>query len=289
VASGDITEPVSRVWSGIDMVAEIARILREQPLRKEALTRMLAHIAGIVPLDAATLYLYDRERDRLDKIASHGAATDLLEFVHFKSGQGLSGWVAGQKEPIVIQGRDPAIDHVRRSHDSVMILPLLVMNDLIGVLGCSRHERQAFDENRQKLMEIIADQTAVSLERIIYQRELEMKNQALQKAQDELKNIRTQANAPEKLSAAARLAASVNDEIRKPLSVIIGNAQMIELEADDQPDNLIKRTRAIIESTNRISLITHKLSQIDRLVTGNYSADQNSAELNINKSAGGHE
>jgi len=288
VTATETTEPVSRFWSKIGMVADIARILREKPLQKEAIGRMLAHIAEIVPLDAATLYLLDKKKDRLDKIASHGPAIDLLEFVRFESGEGLTGWVAGRKEPIVIQGRDPESDHVRLPHDSVMILPLMVMGDLIGVLCCSRHERRAFDDNRQKLLEIAADQAAISLERIIYQKELETKNRILLKAQNELKKAQAGLVAQEKLKAVGELAASVNHEINNPLSIIIGNAQVIELEAAGLPEKLTRRVEAIVESAKRISLITHKLLKIDRLVTETYLADQDQTMLNIHKSAGEH-
>lgn len=288
MTASEVTEPVSHFWSRIGMVADIARILRERPFQREAFGRILKHIADIMPLDAAALYLLDKKRDRLEKIASHGSAIDLLEFVRFKGGDGLSGWVAGQKQPIVIQGRDPETDHVRKSHDSVMVLPLMVMDDIVGVLCCSRRERQAFDENRQRLMEIIADQMAVSLELIFYQQELETQNRSLDEARNELDKARAGLVAGEKLKAVGELAAAVNQEVSNTLSIIIGNAQIIELEAAGLPENLTRQIRAIVDSAKRISLITHKLLKIDRLVAEDKPADQDQAAVNQNPSAGEH-
>jgi transcriptional regulator with GAF, ATPase, and Fis domain len=281
------TEPVSRFWTKIGMVADIARILRGQPSGKSTMCEVLKLIARIIPLDAAALYILDKKKDKVEKVAAHGNSVDLCEFLRFKQGDGLSGWVARQKRPVVIQGRDPQHDGVRNYHDSVMVLPLTVMNDLIGLLYCSSHERRAFDTNRQRLMEIIADQVAISLERIMYQQELESKNEALLKAQKELKEAQEHVVAQENLKAVGDLAASVNHEVNNPLSVIIGNAQIIELEAADFPEKLTNRIKAIVDGAKRISLITHKLLRIDRLVTESYLSDQKRTILNIHKSAGG--
>ncbi len=287
MASAAPTEPVSRFWTKIGMVADIARILRGQSSGKSTMCEVLKLIAGIIPLDAAALYILDKKKDKVEKVATFGNSVDLCEFLRFKQGDGLSGWVARQKQPVVIQGRDPQHDSVRNYHDSVMILPLTVMNDLIGLLYCSSYERRAFDDNRQKLMEIVADQVAISLERIMYQQELESKNEALLKAQKELKEAQEHVVAQENLKAVSDLAASVNHEVNNPLSVIIGNAQIIELEAADFPEKLTNRIKAIVDGAKRISLITHKLLRIDRLVTESYLSDQKRTMLNIHKSAGG--
>jgi signal transduction histidine kinase len=255
------TEPVSRFWTKIGMVADIARILRGQPSGKSTMCEVLKLIARIIPLDAAALYILDKKKDKVEKVAAHGNSVDLCEFLRFKQGDGLSGWVARQKRPVVIQGRDPQHDGVRNYHDSVMVLPLTVMNDLIGLLYCSSQ--------------------------IMYQQELESKNEALLKAQKELKEAQEHVVAQENLKAVGDLAASVNHEVNNPLSVIIGNAQIIELEAADFPEKLTNRIKAIVDGAKRISLITHKLLRIDRLVTESYLSDQKRTILNIHKSAGG--
>ncbi len=282
----ELKEPVSRFWSKLAMVVDIARILREKPPGKNTINEVLELIAGIIPLDAATLYLIDRNKDRLEKIASHGADVNVHEFVQFGKGDGLSGWVARQKTPLILQGREPHEDTIGNHHDSIMILPLMVLDDLIGVLCCGSRERRAFDANRQKLMEVVADQVAISMERIMYQRKLESKNHQLTKAQMELEEAQTQLINQEKLKAVCQLAATVNHEINNPLSIIIGNAQIIELEASGLPEKVTQQVQAIVDGAKRISLITHKLLKIDRLITESYLDDEDQTMLNIHKSAG---
>lgn len=281
-------EPVSRFWTKIGMMADISRILSGSPAGNETLAQALKLIADIVPLDSAAIYLLDKKKDRLGQVASHGRAVNLLDFVRFDKGNGLSGWVAAHKRPTVIPGRDPELDGVREHHDSVMVLPLTALDELIGVLCCSHHERNAFDVSRQKLLEIVADQIAVSLERILYQKELESKSRMLRDAQTELEKTQAQLVAQETLKAVGELAVSVNHEINNPLAAIIGNAQIIELEAAGLPDKVSRRVQAIVDGARRISLITHNLLKIDRLVTESYLPESKQSMLNIHKSAGEH-
>jgi len=268
------------------MVADIARILREKPPGNRTIREVLEYIARIIPLDSCTLYLVDKKSDRLEEVAGCGQAVNPLDFVRFSGGMGLTGWVARQKRPIVIPGRDPVSDQVREHHDSVMILPLMVLGDLIGLLCCRCRQRQAFDNNRRKLLEIVADQVAISMERIIHQQELEARNRSLRKAREELVKAQEKLIAQEKLKAVGELAVSVNHEVNNPLAIIVGNAQIIELEAANLPEKFTHRIRAIVDGAKRISMITHKLLKIDRLVSENYLSDDRLKMLNIHKSAG---
>ena len=281
-------EPISRFWNKISLIADIARILREKPAGRGPILEVFELIERLIPFDAATLFLYNKKRDALDEVVSRGHTVNILNFLHFGMGTGLAGWAAEQKRTLVIPGRDPDQDSVQAHHDNFVLLPLLVAEELVGVLCFSHHDRDTFDDNRRKLLEIVADQVAISLERIIHQKELERKNQALLKAQEELQEAQTRVIAQEKLKAVSELAASVNHEVNNPLSAIIGNAHLIEMEVTGESQAILDRVKAIIDSARRISLITHKLLKIDRLVSQNYLDGTTETMLDLDKSAGDH-
>lgn len=268
------------------MVTDIARILQEKPACTDTLREVLGLIAGILPVDAAALYLHNKSTGTLEETASAGRTIDLLDFVQFDQGSGLAGWAAKQNRPIFIPGHDPESHGVREHHDSIMILPLLVAGELMGVLCFCHRTREAFDTNRRKLMELAAEQVAISLERIMHRKELENKNSSLARVQTQLKEARSQLIAQEKLNAVAELAASINHEISNPLSAIIGNAQIIELEAATLPPELHHRIEAIVDAAKRISLITHKLLKIDSLVRENYLSHETKTTVKVAKVSG---
>jgi len=259
-------EQSSHLWDKLSLFADITRIFRERPVGKAMLLEVLELISYIVPYESASLFLLSKKRDRLEEVATRGQTVNLLDFLHFGKGFGLAGWVAAQKTPVLIRGRSPERDGVREYHDTVLILPLLVMGDLVGVLCFNHPDPDGFDGERQQLLEIVAGQVAVSIERITSQRELEIKNRSLLRAQEKLEAAQGQIIAQEKLKAVIELAASVNHEINSPLSVIIGNAQIVELEARQMPVGISDRIKVIVEEAKRIALITHKLLRIDRLV-----------------------
>lgn len=281
----DSKEHVSRFWSKIGLLSEIASILRDKPVGKDSISRVLDKISGVIPFKSATLYLLNKKKDSLEEVATLGDKVDLLGFLHFGKGKGVAGWVAKQKKTVLIPGRTPERSGVDDFHDSVLVLPLIVAMDLVGVLCFSNEDIAGFDENRIKFLEIVCDQVAIAIERIIYQSELEIKNRTLENAQSELKRTQSLLIAQEKIKAVTDLAASVNHEVNNPLSAIIGNAQMIELEASDLPPEVSGRIKAIVDGANRISLITHKLLKIDKIVTENYLEGEKETMLNLHKSA----
>lgn len=282
----DREEPISRFWSKIGLIAEIAKMLREMPASRQVLVEVLEKISSVIGFDSATLYLLNGKTDTLEEVASIGQKVNLLDFLRLGKGYGLAGWVADQARPVLIPGRTPEVDGVRQHHDSMYILPLLVGGTVLGVLCLSHHSCDAFDESRQKVLEIVADQVAISIERIMKQRELESKNSSLREAQEKLKQAQEQLLTQEKMRAVAELAASVNHEVNNPLSIIIGNAQMIELDADRVPPEVAARIKSIVDGARRISLITHKLLKIDRLVSDNYLNDAHDTMLDLNRSCG---
>lgn len=280
-------KPVSRFWSKIGLVADIARVMRDKPSGKKKLAEVLELISGIVSFDSATIYLVNRKTGELEEAATLGETVNCLDFINIGSGSGLVGLVASQRKPILLPGRNPeSRPGVKADHDSLLILPLLIAEELVGVLCFSHHEIDGFDTNRQKLLEIVADQIAISIERIMHQQELEANNRSLLAAQKELKEAQAQLIDQEKLNAVAELAASVNHEVNNPLSVIVGNAQIIELESNEIPEKFTIRVKAIVDAARRISLITHKLLKIDRLVSENYIKGDKGRMLNILKSSG---
>ena len=273
-------EPVVRFWNRIDLVADITRLMREKPANRKTLRDMLEMISRVVAFDAASVRLLNARKDELEEAASFGGPVDVLEFLQFEKGLGLAGWAAMQKRPVMIPGRDPETSGARRHHDSILILPLLALDELIGVICFRHHAPDAFEEKQQRLLEIVADQVAIALERIRYRTYQEEKDHSLENIRRELSRAQAGTAAWEKCVAVRDLAAAVNREVNDPLGVIVGNARIIELEASRLPQDITARIEAIVKNARRISLITHKLLKIDRLISENYTGESHETMLN---------
>jgi len=285
---GKIEDSAHRFWNKINLVARVALLMRKEPPGKAAFRKLLELIQEVIPFDSATLYLYDKRKKRLDEVVSLGDKVEPIDFVRFDFGTGMSAWAAQQKKPILlshIKNKDRPPELAR---SSFLFIPLMVEEKLIGVIDFAHSQTDFFMEKDLQLLSIVGDQIAVSIERMIYQKQLERKEQELRKIQNELKGVPANDPVENKLERAGRLAVSINHEINNPLSVIIGNIQcLLYLDKDLEPGT-VERLRRIESESLKIAEINRRLLQIEELAAeSSDSKDKNSNIINYQKSPAG--
>jgi len=133
-------------------------------------------------------------------------------------------------------------------------------------------------------MTIIADQFAVSIERLAWEEMIRAKNQALKVAHGELKKAQGRIIAAEKLSAVSELSVSINHEINNPLAVIVGNVQCMMIQCKNLDQKSLSRLRRVEEAAIRIGEINRKLLMIDSLVSEQYMESDSARMINLEKS-----
>ncbi|MFQ6100423.1 MAG: GAF domain-containing protein [Anaerolineae bacterium] len=116
--------------------------------------------------------LYDEERDEiyLPLVVEEG---ERLPPILQKGGEegGLSYWVVRNREPLWIDDMDKERDTLPvkpvsfgiHTH-SLMLLPLIVKDEVVGVISVQSKEPYAFDEGHRKLFSGIASQVAIAME-----------------------------------------------------------------------------------------------------------------------------
>jgi signal transduction histidine kinase len=195
---------------------------------------------------------------------------------------------AGRKpcrEPVLLScDNDPDIIGPDSPYAAIMSVPLLVEDKVIGVLDLGSWHCGCLKEKHLQLMAIVADQVAVSLERLNYIVMIETKNRELQFAHERMKSMQKQIIAAEKLTAMAELAASINHSINNPLAVILGHAQLLQAELPTSNEKAQTRLRLIEEAATRIGKINRKVLKIDSIVTEEYVGSTGGKILNLDKS-----
>jgi diguanylate cyclase (GGDEF)-like protein len=99
-------------------------------------------------------------------VAAHAAGENSSHFsdIRIAMGQRLSGWVAANRQTIV--NSDPMLDlgEVARALKpplrSCLSTPLMVSDDLVGVLTVYSTHRDAFTEDHRRLVEVVARQVS---------------------------------------------------------------------------------------------------------------------------------
>jgi putative nucleotidyltransferase with HDIG domain len=125
------------------------------------------HVRQLIPSTLSVFYLYDRATDELEARHASGSGAAFVKGLRMDPGQRLSGWVAANRRTIT--NSDAALDlpEIARKTDpplrNCLSTPLLVGEDLIGVLALYTSERDGFSDEQRDTLEAIAVQVAFGL------------------------------------------------------------------------------------------------------------------------------
>jgi len=264
------------------LLYEISTLVQLSASNKETLEKVLGLIGKVIDFRSASLFLVSMETGLLTEIAKVGRSVELISFVKFEMGMGFSAWVAKEKRPVVL-------NNLRKNHNganikSFMSVPMMFKDDLIGVINFAHDQAGAFTERDMQMVGIIAAETAVTIERMIYEYQLEIKNKELTEANIKLKETQTKLIELERKQTAVEMAATLNHEINNPLAIIAGNAQFLLMTMKSSNPSIIKRLKAIDKEAAAIAQITEKFKQLDTLVTEKYVKSDPQKIINIRKS-----
>jgi HD-GYP domain-containing protein (c-di-GMP phosphodiesterase class II) len=142
-------------------------------LSKEELNTLVIDSAcKLMRTNAGSLMLLNRESNDLSIVASRGVMQEVIEASRVRLGDGISGKVAQSGKPILVEDIETDIRFQRENSKrypskSFISVPLRVKNRIIGVLNInSPDSERTFRERDVRLLTILADQAAITLENI---------------------------------------------------------------------------------------------------------------------------
>ncbi len=137
-----------------------------------ALNRTLALLNDAIGAEQGTIMLRSVEDNMLHYRAGYGYLTEKIggegRGFRLKIGEGLAGWVVENREAVLIQDllvdprwvKTPASS---REHRSAIVMPLLVAEDVIGVLMVFHRKPDYFSAELLNVVKAIAGQVAVAI------------------------------------------------------------------------------------------------------------------------------
>jgi signal transduction protein with GAF and PtsI domain len=244
----------------LSFLALLSQKLSSEP-PSESWDEILQLLGKCVEFSSASLLVFNKESKKLEPLASMGKKVDLIGFLDFDLGTGLSAWVAKGKKPVLLS-------NLKRSFDwenpikSFVSVPLLWCEELVGILNLSHIKEEIFGERELKILEIISGQLAVNLaflqadkEKQKLREELEQIQKYLAQSQNELKEL-------EKNKEVSEKTVFLKEELNNPLAIISGNTQFLLSSLKEAPPALKKRLKAIDQEVTHIFKLTEKLSEM---------------------------
>lgn len=222
----------------------------------------------LLDVECASIILHDKEKDELYfpiLAAEEDKVAERLKEIRFPTDSGIAGWVFHEGEPIIVQ--DVSMDerfHQEIDKDtgfvtrSILCIPLNGKEGRLGIFEAVNKKEGEFTEDDKNLLEAMADNIAVSIERAnLYQdlQEIEalLKRQntelaqtvetlkdeiterkqaerALRKAHGQVSEMQKQLIQSEKLAALGRFSTGITHEIKNPLAIILSGMDFLEIK-----------------------------------------------------------
>jgi len=125
----------------------------------------------LIPTALCVFYSYDTNTDELEARHASGEGGTVVKGIRIDLGHRLSGWVAANRR--TISNSDPVLDlgELARSISpalrSSLSTPLLLNDELVGVLTLYSRGLEAFGDDDRRVIEAVATQIAYSFKRAL--------------------------------------------------------------------------------------------------------------------------
>ncbi len=228
--------------AGRELVRLEADVVAEMDVgeRLQLLEDKIARYAhDLLHFDHFSVRLLDKQTCRLDTVVTLGLSEEVnaLEIYALKEGNGITGYVAatGRSYLCADVAQDPHYLPGLQNARSSLAVPLLLHDQVIGVLSAESERVKAFTEDDRQVAEIFGRSIAVALHTL-------------------------QLLAVERHTAAGQIASDAAAELSGPLSNILVQANaLIEQYPDD--DNVRQRSQAVVEGVERVKQALAAMSE----------------------------
>ena len=158
---------------------EAHQILADTESVEALFPRLLDLAKNVSNAEAASLLLYNQQRNVLefaavkDEVLGEKANEILKSAVELKMGEGIAGWVAKNRESVLIEDvqNDPRFSS-QADHETgfvtrtILCVPLLYGGDLLGVINVlNSKDKPGFDSFDEELLECFADLASTAIMR----------------------------------------------------------------------------------------------------------------------------
>lgn len=170
---------ISRKITQLSTLMELSNIINSTLEIAEIRKRAIEAATKIANAEAGSLLFFDEHTETLYFDVAIGEKGDKVKTVKLKKGQGIAGWVAEHKEPVIIndtandprffKGADDTSGFVTKN---MICLPVHTKAKLLGVLQVINKYDEGFDHGDMELLTALSNQVAIAMENAMLYEEL---------------------------------------------------------------------------------------------------------------------
>ncbi len=141
---------------------DTANVLAKQPTLQKIYETAVEATAQLLRCKSSTLFTLDKKIGYLVPMATRLPKKQLADITHFKLGQGIIGTVAKTGRSIMTGDAINHPDFIKKLHHasvrdqrSLIVTPIKIEDEVIGVLSASKDELDGFTEHHQNMLETL--------------------------------------------------------------------------------------------------------------------------------------
>lgn len=162
----------------LDFLHEVGtRIAAADPLH-EVLDEIVEFVSGLMSCDSC--FIYVREDDELVLRASKNAHPELLDRLKMRVGEGITGWVAENREPVAIgceAFRDPRFrifsELPEDTFEAFLSMPVIFRGRVVSVINVQHREPHAYLPREVKAISTLGHLVGAAIEMARLEAEVE--------------------------------------------------------------------------------------------------------------------
>jgi len=269
------TAALSRSVEELRALGEVGRAVSSTVDLETVLATIVARATELAGMDGGALYEYDETREEFHLHTTYRLPSELADALRaapIPKGEGAIGQLAMTGEPVEI--RDIAGDRgyhsrlremlIRLGFQSILAVPLLREEHLLGGLVFNRRSAGAFAPEVIALLRTFATQSALAIQNARLFRELDDKSRQLEAASRHK----------------SEFLANMSHELRTPLNAIIGFSEILsERLFGDVNDKQAEYLADILESGRHLLSLINDILDLSKIEAGRMELDVSEFDL----------
>ncbi len=165
VSKKNVFEDIALAHREIYALYEIAQAMGTSLGVSDTMALISAKLTNLVPFACVALFLYDEETETLRCRFATGTDADVIQQITVHSGEGLTGWVARNRRPLV--NARPSADleaaglaQLTTSLQSALVCPLMFSERFIGTLSVYHTDAAFYRDDHRRLLDRVSEQAA---------------------------------------------------------------------------------------------------------------------------------
>lgn len=165
VKSTTVFEDIAHAHREIYALYEIAQTMGTSLGVADTMALIASKLSSLVPFTSCALFLYDEPSELLRCRFATGAESDVIGTMGIRSGQGLTGWVARNRRPLV--NARPSADFEAAglttrptALQSALVAPLVFNDRFIGTLAVYHSAPDFYTDDHRRLLDRVSEQAS---------------------------------------------------------------------------------------------------------------------------------